>query len=64
MTTTRPGCILLADVSEAQRSVDWRALRAQGVRAAIVRASEGQWHPDPRWEQHARSAAEIGRAHV
>ena len=57
---TRPGCILLADVSEAQHAVDWRFLRAQGVRGVIVRASEGEWHPDPFWTLHATSAAEDG----
>lgn len=56
----RPGHLLVVDVSEAQGPQAWARLAYQGARAAIVRASEGQWHPDPMWEPHARGAAVAG----
>lgn len=56
----RPGHILVVDVSEAQWPQAWSRLADRGVRAAIVRASEGQWHPDPMWWAHAEGAAHAG----
>jgi len=48
------------DVSYWEPRVDWRALRAQGVRFAFVRATSGIGYVDPNFAGHWAGAREAG----
>ena len=48
------------DVSHYQGQIDWDALRAQGVRFAYIKATEGSSHVDERFAQNARGASAAG----
>ena len=48
------------DVSHYQGEIDWEALRAQGVRFAFIKATEGSSHVDERFAQNAGEALAAG----
>ncbi len=48
------------DVSHYQGEIDWEALRAQGVRFAFIKATEGSSHVDERFAQNADGASAAG----
>lgn len=48
------------DVSHYQGEIDWEALRAQGVRFAFIKATEGSSHVDERFAQNAAGALAAG----
>ncbi len=48
------------DVSHHQGGIDWRALRASGVRFAYIKATEGAHFRDPRFAENWRRSGEAG----
>ncbi|NJC96228.1 MAG: hypothetical protein C3F07_05185 [Anaerolineales bacterium] len=48
------------DVSVFEPRVDWRALRAQGFRFALIRATSGIGYVDPKFAEHWAGAREAG----
>jgi lysozyme len=48
------------DVSHHQGEIDWRALRASGVRFADIKATEGVRFRDPRFAENWRRSREAG----
>lgn len=51
------------DVARFQKSVDWNAARAAGVRFAFIKATEGGDRFDPMFREHWRGAQRAGMAH-
>ena len=50
------------DVSHHQSEIDWRAVRAAGIRFAYLKATEGGDFTDPRFERNWRDAGDAGIA--
>ena len=48
------------DVSVYEPNVDWRALRAQGFRFALIRATSSTGYVDPKFAEHWAGAREAG----
>jgi len=48
------------DVSGWNAPLDWSRVAAAGISVAWVKATDGVGSPDPRYEQHARGAADAG----
>lgn len=48
------------DVSRWQGAVDWEAVRAAGIKFAVVRASVGDFYSDERFEENWEGAAQAG----
>lgn len=51
------------DVSWHQGAIDWRALAADGITFAYIKASEGADHADPRFAANWESAGAVGLYH-
>ncbi len=54
--------VLGIDVSHHQGVVDWRPLRAEGIRFAFIKSSEGETLQDSRFSTNAAAAAAAGIA--
>lgn len=48
------------DASHYQELIDWKRVKASGIRFAILKASEGVGYEDPMFEQNVRGALENG----
>ncbi len=48
------------DVSVYEPNVDWRALRAQGFKFALIRATSGTGYTDPKFGEHWAGARAAG----
>lgn len=48
------------DVSNHQGSIDWQAVEAGGISAAMIKATEGDDYLDPRFEENWTQAREAG----
>lgn len=52
--------ILGTDAAMHQRGADWRAIAAEGVRYAFIKATEGQGYTDPCWSDFAAQVRAAG----
>ena len=55
-----PGLKAIFDISQHQRNVDFRAAKAAGMQAVIIKATEGMNFVDPRFRQHLAGARAAG----